>query len=168
MTKKVVKAKKKKGPGGGDQTSPRAKANYAVKAEKQMVVFLDSYSKSGNMTAGCREAGFGRQQINRWLSVDLNNFVERFEIAGEESIDLLEAEARRRAVDGVDEPVVYMGKITEDSEGKPVTIKKYSDTLLHILLRGHRKKFRQSGVEVSDPDNVFGGFIAALNRSKDQ
>lgn len=51
--------------------------------------------------------------------------------------DALEAEARRRAVDGVPEPVFHQGK-------KCGTVKKYSDRMLEILLKGHRpEKFRE-------------------------
>lgn len=45
--------------------------------------------------------------------------------------DKLEREAWRRAVEGVDTPVTFQGRIT-------ATYKSYSDKLLEILLKGHK------------------------------
>jgi hypothetical protein len=39
---------------------------------------------------------------------------------------------------GYDEPVVSMGRIVTDSDGNPLLVKKYSDTLLVTLLKAHR------------------------------
>ena len=59
---------------------------------------------------------------------------------------MLEAEARRRAAIGVDEPVFYKGKVVGH-------IRKYSDNLLMFLLKAHwPEKFRDNyGVEHSGP-----------------
>ena len=62
----------------------------------------------------------------------------------EEARELLEAEARRRASIGVDEPVFYKGKVVGH-------IRKYSDNLLMFLLKAHwPEKFRDA-VEYSGP-----------------
>lgn len=50
----------------------------------------------------------------------------------------LEAEARRRAMDGVDEPVYHKGEVVGH-------VRKYSDTLLIFLLKAHRPhKYRDN------------------------
>jgi hypothetical protein len=59
------------------------------------------------------------------------DFAARWADALEEACDALEAEARRRAVEGVEEPVVSAGKLV-------CTVRRYSDTLLLALLRAHR------------------------------
>ena len=60
----------------------------------------------------------------------------------EEGYDMLEEEARRRAVDGVVEPVYY--------KGEPVGgIRKYSDQLLVTLLKGYRPKKFNPGAKVT-------------------
>lgn len=57
--------------------------------------------------------------------------------AKEEAMDSLEFEARRRAVDGVDEPVFHMG---EQCGAK----RRYSDTLLIFLMKaGRPDKYRE-------------------------
>jgi hypothetical protein len=76
------------------------------------------------------------------------------------AIDTLEAEAARRAFEGVPEPVFHAGKrvldiavdekgqIKRNADGKPIAvpaaIRRYSDTLLMFLLNGNRSnKYRQ-------------------------
>jgi hypothetical protein len=51
---------------------------------------------------------------------------------------MLEAEARRRAVQGWDEPVFHQGR-------KVGTIRKYSDRMLEILLKGTGRRSSASG-----------------------
>lgn len=77
----------------------------------------------------------------------------------EQSSDGLKLEARRRAVDGVDEPVIYQGELcgvwvsprgkrvpegTKNARFVPLTIKRYSDGLLVRLLQAHCPEFRDS------------------------
>ena len=65
------------------------------------------------------------------------DFAAQWDEAMQVAVDALEAEARRRAVEGVDEPVYYKGQLID-------TIKKYSDNLLITLLKAHRpEKFRE-------------------------
>ena len=67
------------------------------------------------------------------------DFAAQWDNALEEGTDLLEAEARRRAVTGIDKPVYYKGEVVG-------SITKYSDRLLMFLLRAHRpQKFRDGG-----------------------
>ena len=67
------------------------------------------------------------------------DFAAQWDEALEEGSDLLEAEARRRAVTGVDKPVYYKGEVVG-------SITQYSDRLLMFLLRAHRpQKFRDGG-----------------------
>src|SRR5258708_1551551 len=58
-----------------------------------------------------------------------SSYAAAFADAHEEACDSLEQEARRRATEGVDEPVFYQGK-------ECGTVRRYSDTLLIFLLKG--------------------------------
>jgi hypothetical protein len=58
--------------------------------------------------------------------------------AEEIAADRLEAEAWRRAVEGVDEPAVNAGRLVRDEEGNAVMVRRYSDMLLLALLKAHR------------------------------
>ncbi len=72
------------------------------------------------------------------------DFAAQWREALEEGTDLLDAEARRRAVTGVDKPVYYKGKVVG-------SITKYSDRLLMFLLKAHRPQKFRDGVKVEHP-----------------
>jgi hypothetical protein len=64
------------------------------------------------VTASARKAGFDRKTAYAHRAAD-PEFAAEWEDALEQSIDDLEGEARRRAFEGVAEPVVSMGRIVE-------------------------------------------------------
>jgi hypothetical protein len=65
------------------------------------------------------------------------DYADRFREAEQEAADVLEAEAVRRAVQGVDEAVYFQGE-------QVGTRRRYSDLLLIFLLKGMRPdKFRE-------------------------
>lgn len=98
--------------------------------------FLDELRRTGNVSAAAEVAGIDRSTAYRSRE-NSQRFTADWEEALEEACDALELEARRRAVDGVDHPVIYEGEITD-------TYKRYSDTLLIFLLKAHRpEKFRE-------------------------
>ena len=72
------------------------------------------------------------------------DFAAQWDDALGEGVDLLDAEARRRAVTGVDKPVYYKGEVVG-------SITKYSDRLLMFLLRAHRPQKFRDGVKVEQP-----------------
>ena len=91
--------------------------------------FLAMYRETANVTRSAKAAGINARRHYDWLARD-PEYVEKFEEAYLAACDELEAEARRRAVEGVKEPV-YQG-------GANVGYKRrYSDTLLIFLLKGH-------------------------------
>lgn len=102
--------------------------------------FLAAFEKVGNITAAARMVQMERTNHNAWLQDP--EYRRQFEEAKESAADLLVEEARKRAVDGIDELVIYQGEIqyTFNCEGEtiPVTVKKYSDPLLMFLIRGAR------------------------------
>ncbi len=130
--------------------------------------FLSAYSQVGNVSAAARIAGCSRTQHYVWLHED-PEYETAFRVAHEEAVDLLEAEARRRAFEGVEEPVVYQGalsylpltrngQVVLDKARQPVlsdtplTIRRYSDTLLIFLLKGARPvKYAKFEGEPADP-----------------
>ena len=89
--------------------------------------FLAAYAKCGNITTAAEIAKVDRSRHYRWR--ENPEYAEAFGLATEEAAQRLEAEARRRAEEGVEEPVFYKGK-------KCGVIRKYSDTLLIFLLKG--------------------------------
>lgn len=97
---------------------------------KAQAAFLREFGTSGNVLRACQAAGVGRSTLyHEWML--LAAFKALYEQAREDAADLLEEEARRRAVNGVDKPVFYRG-------GRCGLIREYSDTLLIFLLKGKR------------------------------
>lgn len=101
-------------------------------------MFLRDFRVWGSVTHGAKAAKVNRRTVYDWLNRD-PKFKAIYNEALEESTDLLEDEARRRAVEGVTKPTFYRGeKIT----GGGIT--EYSDQLLIILLRSRRpEKYRE-------------------------
>lgn len=99
--------------------------------------FLLAFGTSGNVTAACRSAGIGnRTRVYEWLNDDAA-FRESYQEASTQATELLEEEARRRAVDGVVRPVFQQGRQVGE-------VVEYSDSLLTLLLKAHApEKYRE-------------------------
>lgn len=149
--------------------------------------FLSALADTGVVTDACRAADISTSTAYGLRSTDAD-FAAAWEQAREDAADTLEREALRRAVRGVQEPVVYQGQLTPvwarhadgrpvmesydafdkdgapsqayrpvqevDADGRPVwlTITKYSDPLLALLLKGRRKKVFADRTELTGAD----------------
>jgi hypothetical protein len=111
------------------RSGPSAERRLQARTAKAQAQFLCEFSLCGNVLRAARAAGVGRRTVYEWL-LD-RRFKELYDEAHEDALDQLEDEARRRAVDGVLEPVVSGGKHVTD-------VRKYSDTLLITLLKAKR------------------------------
>lgn len=142
--------------------------------------FLDRLRATGIAARAAREVGAPYSNVMALRRRDAD-FAAAFDEALEESYDTLEGEARRRALEGVEEPIVHQGTLTPvweldeacrpvlDDEGRPVqarhpdgspkwlTVRKHSDALLQFLLKGYRKKFGTERTELTGAD---GGPVA--------
>lgn len=111
--------------------------------------FLMKYAECGTITHAARYAHISRPTVLKWRKHDLA-FIECFDLAQEMCCDSLEAEVRRRAYEGVLEPVWHQGR-------RVGVVRKYADTLLMFLLKGLRpNKFRDN---VTLNANVSGGVL---------
>lgn len=149
--------------------------------------FLQHLKTSCNMAESCRAVGVTYSAMMAMKSRDAD-FAAACDEAFEEAYDHLEAEARRRAFHGVDEPVVYQGQLTpifernadgsvrvDEDTGNPVqatdrngspkylTVRKYSDGLAQFLLKGYRRKKFGDKQEITGAD---GGALAVVDDTK--
>lgn len=112
-------------------------------------LFLRAFAARGIVAEGCRAAGVSRDAVYHWRETS-EWFEQLYLIAIEEAADRIEAEAIRRAVDGYDEPVIYQGMPTSvvdpvTGEQRTLTVRKYSDTLMAMILKGARpEKYRDN------------------------
>jgi hypothetical protein len=101
--------------------------------------FLAAYAEHCTVVHACRATGIGRRTHYGWLESD-PAYAARFADVKDDAVESLEAEARRRAAEGVLEPVYQGGK-------KVGSIRKYSDTLLIFLLKGAKPDVYRDRVE---------------------
>ena len=91
--------------------------------------FIRQLAMTGNVTTSAEAVGVARHMVYEWRKQD-PSFARKWEEALAIAVDALAMEARRRALDGVEE-VRYF-------QGEPIgTIRKYSDQLLMFLLRAY-------------------------------
>lgn len=108
--------------------------------------FIEKLIETGNISLSARLIGVGRRTLYDARERD-PEFREAWDTALEEAADLLEAEARRRAVEGVDRPIYQRGELVGYE-------RQYSDTLLIRLLEAHKpEKYRHRAEQrlVEDP-----------------
>lgn len=137
--------------------------------------FLAALRELPVVVQGCEAVGVSRTAVYRAREAD-PAFAADWDDALETGIDRLEREAVRRAMVGYDEPVIHKGQITpvfveeRDAEGNvvlneltqtpsmvplkdsrgahvPLTVRKYSDPLLALLLKGRRKAVFSERIE---------------------
>jgi hypothetical protein len=121
--------------------------------------FLEHLRLTANVTRSALVARIDRGKVYDRRREDAD-FAAAWDDAKEQAADLLEEEAHRRAYHGVDEPVIHQGELmgawvndqgqvvaTEAPGARkiPLTVKKYSDTLMIFLLKGARpEKYREN------------------------
>jgi hypothetical protein len=104
--------------------------------------FLKALAETGSVATSAALAGTSRTRVYELRKAD-QEFAGAWEDAEEIATDRLEEEARRRAVKGVEEPLVSAGKLVRDENGQPITVTRYSDSLLLALLKAHRPPRRE-------------------------
>lgn len=110
---------------GQRRTALRAQEIDAAKAR-----FIEALASSGVVLAAVRAAGVSRSVVYEWRAAD-EAFRSAWLVALDDSSDLLEAEAVRRAARGTARPVFYRGN-------QVGSITEYSDALLMFLLKARR------------------------------
>lgn len=114
-----------------------------TKATRQRMreMFLNELAQRGIVQDAAMVAGLSRQSFYEWRNND-PEFAADWDEALEIANDALEREAWRRAVEGVDKPLI--GRVGKDQDGVIEIVKEYSDTLMVKLLAARRpEKFRE-------------------------
>jgi len=142
---------------------PRVKLRITRRRQQR---FLEMFAETGNVSVSAEAAGISRSGVYVHRGSD-DAFAKAWEEAAQVAADKLEAEAWRRGVDGVAEPLVSAGRLVCGEDGKPLFIQRYSDQLLVTLLRAHRpEKFRdRTSVELDVSDRLAERLEAARRRS---
>lgn len=115
------------------------------RSDERDEVFFQMLAATGNVSRAASESGYKRQRVYDIRKAE-KDFAEEWDDAIAEYEAVLEAELRRRAVDGIDEPIVYKGQVTN-------TVKRYSDTLLMFYLKKINPAYRDNH-KGDDGDNT--------------
>lgn len=137
-------------------------AMTAKQRKAKQELFLLALGKCASIKNACAIADVSRATIYRWRDTN-KTFREALEVANLDANDTIDDEICRRALDGIEEPLVSMGKLVfleepatdddgnplRDDKGKPlmrvvgqVKVRKYSDSLLLALAKSRMKKYR--------------------------
>jgi hypothetical protein len=112
--------------------------------------FLTALAETGNVSVAVEIAGTSRTRAYEMRNRNAA-FAKAWDEAEEKAADALEAEAWRRAVVGVQEPLVSAGRVVRDDGGQPLAIRRFSDPLLITLLKAHRPdRFKDRSVVEHD------------------
>src|SRR5215212_1788370 len=115
--------------------------------------WLDAFRVSGSVSHTCRQAGVSRSALYEWRASD-PAFAAGMDEAGEEATDLLEEEARRRAVEGIER--LRFGRdgraLVDPRTGSAYVERQYSDALLMCLLRARRPRLYRDNVDLTTGD----------------
>jgi len=141
-------------PGDGPGNADRGRAE-----DDAVAIFLDALAYNGNPFAASRISGLSRRRVGRLREEDAE-FAAAYDEALDDAADRLEEEAWRRALEGVPQPVMRGGQVVLDPDtGKAMTVRRYSDALLVMLLRGNKpdKFLRRAALPatVADQDNIL-------------
>lgn len=93
-------------------------------------IFFDAISNGMTVARAADKAGYSLSTVYYHKKEDLS-FADRWDIARETAIQIMEEEADRRAIQGIDKPVYYLGQLVD-------TVKEYSDQLLIFRLKAMR------------------------------
>lgn len=105
-------------------------------ARELKMVFLRAYARHGVISDGTLAAGITYRTFYRWQKDD-EVFNEDCKTALAMANDLMEREARRRAIDGFERPIIYQGEVTGEYTD-------YSDSLLTTLMKGNKpEKYKE-------------------------
>jgi hypothetical protein len=127
--------------------------------------FLAAFRETGNVSVAARIAGVDRAAHYKRLRRD-PEYRRVFEEAAQDAARRLEDKAIAWAFDGVEEPVIYQGRLCYPPEAwdeqtgklkpdaKPLTRKRRSESLAMFLLKGAMpEKYRRTEMAPERPDD---------------
>ena len=92
-------------------------AKRSKRTDERQAKFLATLRETCSVSKAATAASIGRSTAYAWRASD-EAFRAAWDEAEEEAADALEAEAWRRAVEGVDTPITYQGAVTANHSGQ--------------------------------------------------
>lgn len=118
--------------------------------------FINELRENGGFVSkACIAVGVSKQTVYNWRDAD-PVFKQQWDEAIEFATEQLEAECRRRAYEGILEPVWYQGE-------EVGTVRRYSDTLLIFQLKALNARYRDKlTIDVNAVDAEIERRLAAM------
>jgi hypothetical protein len=156
----------------------RLKPEQRIKAQS---LFLEAYERTANIVEAAKQAEIDRTLVYYWQEHD-EQFSLAFNLADKAANARIEAEIRRRAMEGIEEPIVSQGQPVyeydpvldkdgnqrQDSRGKlmwkrgrMLTTRKYSDTLLIFYAKRRMPEYRDKQPEIQVNNHLAAQDVAA-------
>jgi hypothetical protein len=146
MSEKQLESSDNATPNAHIETLPTRRPGQHPTDEERAAIqatFLESFATMANVSSACDIAGIDRSSVYRWVHDD-ESFAAKWQEAEEKANDVLRKEAYRRAVEGVPDYVISMGKLVTGPDGQPLTVKKYDTPLLMMLMRARMPEYRDT------------------------
>jgi hypothetical protein len=121
-------------------------ANRTNRTPEKDAKFFAALSAGKTVQKALSASGYKRQTVYDWRASD-EEFRRQWDEATQQAVELMEAEADRRAIIGVVKPLMYQG-------AKVGAVREYSDTLLMFRLKALKlEKYRENvRQELTGPD----------------
>jgi len=126
-------------------TSKKIRGHRRSKVTRELMEkFLEIVANNGGIVCDAAEdLNISRRALYRKRAAD-KKFAEAWDKAVDRGIDVIEDEAKRRALDGTEEPVFYKGEVCG-------YIRRKSDVCMSLVLKAHRSNYRQQSHELTGP-----------------
>ena len=130
-------------------------AKRTIRSPSKDTKFFKALAEGAAVGVACAEAGYGRRTAYEYRD-KFEKFADRWDEAVETAVERLEAEADRRAVEGVLKPVFHRGEVCGH-------IRVFSDNLLMFRLKALRPhKYRDNAslqvdhapVDIENTDSI--------------
>lgn len=122
-------------------------------AQRRRRIFLKVLAESGNVMRAAKAVGYTNSSYVRRLRREDPVFAEQWDAAMQAAGDVLESEALRRGVEGVEKPIMYKGEIVAHE-------RQFSDGLLQTLLKANNpEKFGDKKTIVGEINHKGGVMI---------
>lgn len=132
-------------------------ARRTIRTTKKRGAFLGALAAGNSVTASCQAAGVGRVSVYEWRHDD-EAFADQWDDAVEQSVDLLEDEARRRAMAQSDTLLIFLLKSRRPSIYRPPPLKAVF-VPDQQMLRDHQEAERLRGIVTNRTASVRTGAV---------
>ncbi len=107
---------------------------YTEWTEEVRADFLKHLAETGSVSDAARLANVSRTHAYKLRAIDREFELDWLEAEALAEMEV-EYEARRRALEIIEEPMLHRGALARQADGTPLTVRRYNDRMLLFLLK---------------------------------